>query len=171
METRPGPTGTTSEELAAFGLDILNPQGQRLQCARCGQVWAVWQGVSVKGRLYAQRPRGYWRCVHGCNRDAARPGDGSETDLRRIGVTVLNFSGLRLRCRKCGRCWPAFRAEEGCGFPVGWWRCLSGCNTPGPLGAEDVMTLHLEREGLLIPLTDAQAVVSHALAQDGRDGE
>jgi hypothetical protein len=163
VEQRPGPTGTTSEELAKFGVDILNPQGQRLQCARCGQVWAVWQGAPTPGCAHTRRPQGYWRCVHGCNRDAARPGDGTEADLLKVGVAVLNFSGLRLRCKKCGNHWPTFRGAEGIGFPVRWWECLAGCNAKVRLAGGDVAAMHLEREGLLIPLTKAQTAATREL--------
>jgi len=156
MEQRPGPAGTTSEELAKFGLEVMNRWEQRLQCVRCSQVWWVCDCAPPAGYLYSKRPNGYWRCTQGCNA-AARPGAGDAAALLKAGVVILNRSGVDLRCRKCGRCWPVFRGKEGVGFPARWWECLAGCNTTAPPGAEETVAPHLERVGLLVPVRDGRA--------------
>lgn len=54
----------TVSSLDKVGVTLVNFSNVTLQCDNCGQIWSPI--LRSEGRL----PRGYWKCIHGCNEDA-----------------------------------------------------------------------------------------------------
>ena len=60
----------------------------------------------------------------------------TEGNLAQVGVSILNASGRRLRCRKCGHTWAVFVGEGGT-LPGRWWVCEKSCNAVTPEADSD----------------------------------
>ncbi|HVS17494.1 MAG TPA: hypothetical protein VMT18_02755 [Planctomycetota bacterium] len=57
----------------------------------------------------------------------SRPNRFSAAELGRVGVTILDASGVRLRCKCCKQEWSP-NVQPGGRMPSGYWRCPRGCN-------------------------------------------
>jgi len=69
-------------------------------------------------------------------RDARNTRGSDETSLAEVDVSILNASGRRLRCRKCGHVWAVFVGEGGT-LPGRWWVCERSCNNTAPQADTD----------------------------------
>jgi hypothetical protein len=57
------------------------------------------------------------------------PRDFTESELKRVGVTITDPHSVALRCDECGGVWSPM-LQRGGKFPRGYWRCPHhGCNT------------------------------------------
>jgi hypothetical protein len=58
------------------------------------------------------------------------PRSTSESDLKKVGVTVVNPNNFALRCDACGSGWSPNFPSHGKRFHRGYWKCPRGCNEP-----------------------------------------
>jgi len=56
----------------------------------------------------------------------ATPQDYTQSQLRKVGVSVLRALPLELKCGKCGMTWQV--RQKGLRMPKGYWQCPNGCN-------------------------------------------
>jgi hypothetical protein len=54
------------------------------------------------------------------------PNEFSPTQLKKVGILIVNGNPLRLRCDKCAEEWTL--DKKGLRLPKGYWRCPRGCN-------------------------------------------
>lgn len=54
------------------------------------------------------------------------PTDFTETQLNKVGVTIVDVKIKRLMCRLCEHTWRV--NKRGLRLPVGYWKCPNGCN-------------------------------------------
>ena len=56
-----------------------------------------------------------------------KPDRCTEAQLKKVGVSLVAFANVRLRCHRCGQCWSP-NLRPGGGLPKGYWKCPNGCN-------------------------------------------
>ena len=56
------------------------------------------------------------------------PHNFSETELRKVGVEIRDYSCGILGCLECGRGWAVNALGRGKRLPRGYWHCPNGCN-------------------------------------------
>lgn len=57
----------------------------------------------------------------------SRPRHYSERQLAKVGVEVVDFNRVLLKCQSCGQVWSPM-IQRGGKFPRGYWQCPNGCN-------------------------------------------
>lgn len=56
------------------------------------------------------------------------PRQFTESELKKVGVTIVNPTGIWLRCDECGGQWSP-NLQSGGALPPGYWKCPHhGCN-------------------------------------------
>jgi hypothetical protein len=58
---------------------------------------------------------------------SALPREFTETQLNKVGVTIVDVKSMVLKCRKCEETWKVNR--KGLRLPIGYWKCPGGCNS------------------------------------------
>jgi hypothetical protein len=54
------------------------------------------------------------------------PNEFSQTQLKKVGIVIVNRNPLRLRCDSCAEEWSL--DNKGLRLPKGYWKCPKGCN-------------------------------------------
>jgi hypothetical protein len=54
------------------------------------------------------------------------PHDYTETQLKKVRISILRTLPMVLRCDRCGATWQV--KQKGLRLPKGYWRCPVGCN-------------------------------------------
>ncbi|HEY7911885.1 MAG TPA: hypothetical protein VIG62_08235 [Blastocatellia bacterium] len=54
------------------------------------------------------------------------PREFTETQLNKVGVTIVDVKTMKLKCRRCKETWKVNR--KGLRLPIGYWKCPGGCN-------------------------------------------
>lgn len=54
------------------------------------------------------------------------PHDYTETQLKKVRISILRTLPMVLRCDQCGATWQV--KQKGLRLPKGYWRCPVGCN-------------------------------------------
>jgi len=54
------------------------------------------------------------------------PNEFSQTQLKKVAVSIVSNQTLRLRCDKCFEEWAV--KSKGLRMPKGYWKCPNGCN-------------------------------------------
>lgn len=62
------------------------------------------------------------------------PHEVSDSQLKKVGVSLVNAKSLMLRCGKCKETWPI--KQKGLRLPKGYWKCPNGCNSSEQKGAQ-----------------------------------
>jgi hypothetical protein len=57
-----------------------------------------------------------------------RPKELSESQLKKVGITIEDPVHIWLRCDKCGDAWSP-HIQRGGKLPRGYWKCPNGCNS------------------------------------------
>ncbi len=56
-----------------------------------------------------------------------RPRSCTESELKKLGVVLLDEKNIRLGCSTCGRQWSPLLGKDG-RLLRGYWTCPEGCN-------------------------------------------
>jgi hypothetical protein len=66
-------------------------------------------------------------------RAMSMPNEPSETQLKKVGVTILRRRVFTLKCCRCSKEWAV--KERGLRLPKGYWKCPNGCNAVKDAGS------------------------------------
>jgi hypothetical protein len=60
-------------------------------------------------------------------KEAMKPRAYTESELRKVGVEIVQFSTVRLRCCYCRTVWKVRTRASG-HLPKDYWQCPNGCS-------------------------------------------
>ncbi len=63
------------------------------------------------------------------NLDAGRPKRPSASELKKVGVTLLDPKHFGLQCDRCDTKWSPNFPPRGKRLARGYWKCPNGCNS------------------------------------------